>query len=82
LDTANVDTASSTTSTQHPEGDDGHSKGASDVVSHHKNTVTKQVMFSNQGQDNDIQSNISDLSTTQPDEWQMPDNIDLYSSGL
>jgi hypothetical protein len=40
-DNANVDTVSSTTSIQHPEGDDGHSEGASDVVSHHKNTVTK-----------------------------------------
>ncbi len=69
LDTANSDTPSSTTSTQHCEGDDGHSEGASNVVSHHKNTVTKQVMFNNQGQDNGIQSNSSDLSTTQPDEW-------------
>jgi hypothetical protein len=54
LDNANVDTASSATSTQHCEGDDGHSQGVSDVVSHHKNTVTKQVTFSNQGQDNEI----------------------------
>jgi hypothetical protein len=67
-DTVNVDTASSTTSTQYRERDDGHSKGASDMVSHHENTVTKQVTFSNQGQDNEIQSNSSDLSTTQPDE--------------
>jgi hypothetical protein len=70
LDTVNVDTASSTTSTQYCEGDDGHSEGASDVVSHHKNTVTRQVMFSNQRQDNAIQSNSPDLSTTQTDEWQ------------
>jgi hypothetical protein len=35
-DTVNVDTASSTTSTQYCEGDDGHSDEASDVVSHHK----------------------------------------------
>jgi hypothetical protein len=41
LDTANVDTASSTTSTHYCEGDEGHSEGASDVVSHHKNTNTK-----------------------------------------
>jgi hypothetical protein len=82
LGTVNVDTASSTASTQHCEGDDGHSEGVSDVVSHHKNTVTKQVMSSNQGQENEIQSNGPDLSTTQPDEWQMPDNIDLDSSGL
>ncbi len=40
-DNVNVDTASSTTSTQYCEGDDGHSEGASDVVSHHENTVTK-----------------------------------------
>jgi hypothetical protein len=39
-DTANVDTESSTTSAQHHEGDDGLSEGASDVASHHKNTVT------------------------------------------
>ncbi len=82
LDTANVDTASSTTSTQHYEGDDGHSEGVSDVFSHQKNKVTKQVTFSNQGQDNEIQCNSSDLSTSQPDEWQMPDNINLDSSGL
>jgi hypothetical protein len=40
-DTTNTDTAPSTTSTQNCEGDDGHSEGASDLVSHHKNTVTK-----------------------------------------
>jgi hypothetical protein len=68
-DNVDVDTASSTTSTQYCEGDDGHFEGASDVVSHHKNTVTKQVTFSNQGQDNEIQSNRLDSSTTQPDEW-------------
>jgi hypothetical protein len=78
--TANIDTASSTTFTQHHEGDEGHSEGASDVVSHHKNTVTKQVMFSHQGMDNEIQSNSPDSCTTQPDEWQIPDNIDLDSS--
>ena len=44
--------------------------------------MTKQVTFSDQGQDNEIQSNSPDLSTTQPDEWRMPDNIDLDSSGL
>jgi hypothetical protein len=82
LDTENVDTASSTTFTQHCEGDEGHSEGASDVVSHHKNTATKRVAFSNQGQDNEIQSNSPDSSTTQPDEWRMQDNIDLDSSGL
>jgi hypothetical protein len=65
-DNVNVDTASSTPSTQYCEGDDGHSEGASDVVSHHKNTVTKQVTFSNQGQDNEIQSNSPNLYTTQP----------------
>ncbi len=40
-DTTNTDTAPSTTSTQNCEGDDVHSEGASDVVSHHKNTVNK-----------------------------------------
>ncbi len=53
-DTTNTDTAPSTNSTQNCEGDDGHFEGASDVVSHHKNTVTKQFMFSDQGQDNEI----------------------------
>jgi hypothetical protein len=64
----NVGTTSSTTSTQYRERDDGHSEGSSDVVSNHKNTVTKQVTFSDQEQDNEIQSNSQDLSTTQPDE--------------
>jgi hypothetical protein len=81
-DTANIDTAPSTTSNQHREGDDRHSEGDSDVVSHHKNTVNKRVTFSDQGQDNEIQSDSPDSSTTQPDEWRMPDNIDLDSSGL
>jgi hypothetical protein len=81
-DTVNVDTASLTTSTQYCEGYYGHSEGASDVVSHHEYTVTKQVTFSDQGQDNKIQSNSPDLSTIQPDEWQMSDNINLDSSGL
>ncbi len=52
------------------------------MVSHHKNTVTKQVAFSNQGQDNEIQSDSPDLSTTEPDEWQMPYSINFVSSGL
>jgi hypothetical protein len=82
LDTANIDTAPPTTFTQHREGEYGHSEGASDVASHHKNTVTKQVTFSDQGQDNEIQSDSPDSSITQPDEWQMPDNIDVDSSGL
>jgi hypothetical protein len=81
-DTVNVDTASSTTSTQFCEGDYGHSEGATDMVSHNENAVTKQVTFSNQGQDNEIQSNSPNFSITQPDEWQMPDNIDLEASGL
>jgi len=67
-DTANIDTAPSTTSNQHREGDDRHSEGASDVASHHKNTVNKRVKFSDQGQDNEIQSDSPDSSTTQPDE--------------
>jgi hypothetical protein len=33
-------------------------------------------------QDNEIQSDSPDSSITQPDEWQMPDNINLDSSGL
>jgi hypothetical protein len=40
LDTATINTAPSTTSTQVREGDDEHSEGASNVVSHHKNRVT------------------------------------------
>ena len=63
-DTANIDTATSTTSNQHREGDDGHSEGTSDEASHHKNTVNKRVTFSDQGQDNEIQSDSPDLSTT------------------
>jgi len=81
-DTATINIAPSTTATQFCEGDDGHSEGVSDVASHHKNTVTKRVTFSDQGQDNEIQSDSPDSSTTQPDEWRMPDNIDLDSSGL
>ncbi len=81
-DIHNIGTASSTTSSQHCEGDDGHSEGASDVVSHHENNVTKRVTFSDQGQDTEIQSNSPDSSTTQSDEWQKSDNIDLDSSGL
>jgi hypothetical protein len=53
-DTANINTAPPTTSTQYHEGDDRHSEGASDMASHHKNTVNKQVTFSDQGQDNEI----------------------------
>jgi hypothetical protein len=41
LDTANIDTAPPTTFTQNCEGENGHSEGASDMASHHKNTVTK-----------------------------------------
>jgi hypothetical protein len=52
------------------------------VVSHHDNTVTKRVMFSDKEQDNVIQSNSLDSYTTQPDVWQMQDNINLDSSGL
>ncbi len=51
------------------------------MVSHHKNTATKQVTFSDQGQDYEIQRDSPDSSITQPDEWQMPDHIDLGSSG-
>ncbi len=39
-------------------------------------------MISDQGQDNEIQSNSPDSYTTQQDEWQIPDNINLDSSGL
>jgi hypothetical protein len=68
-DTANINTAPPTTFTQHREGENRHSEGASDVASHHKNTVTKRVTFSDQGQDNEIQSDSPDSSITQPDEW-------------
>jgi len=81
-DTATINIAPSTTATQFCEGDDGHSEGASNDDSHHENTVTKQVTFSDQEQDNEIQSNSPDSSITQPDEWRKPDNIDLDSSGL
>ncbi len=68
-DTAHINTTPPTTSALNREGDEGHSEGASDVALHRKNTVTKRVTFSDQGQDNEIQSDSSDSSTTQPDEW-------------
>jgi hypothetical protein len=36
------------------------------------NLSSKRVMFSNQGQDNEIQSNSTDSSNTQPSHWQGP----------
>ena len=44
------------TSNQHSEGDDEHFEEASDMVSHHENTVNKRVTFRDQGQDNEIPS--------------------------
>ena len=66
-DNSNIDTAPSTTSNQHCKGD-GYSEGACDVVLHHIDKVTKQVTFSNKGEDNEIQNDSQDSSTTQPDE--------------
>jgi hypothetical protein len=36
------------------------------------NLSSKGVMFSDQGQDNEIQSNSTDSSNTQPSNWQGP----------
>jgi hypothetical protein len=46
------------------------------------NQSSKRVTFSNQVQDIEIQSKLPDLSQTQPNEWQMPNIINLDSSGL
>jgi hypothetical protein len=48
---------------------------------HVKYIVTGQVTFSD-GQDNEIQSMCPDESLPQPNEWQMPDKINLDSSRL
>ncbi len=50
--------------------------------SHHNNTVTNRVTFSDQEQEIEIQSKLPDLSQTQPNKWQMPNIINLDSSGL
>jgi hypothetical protein len=41
---------------------------------------SEQVMFSNQGQDNEIQSNSTDSSNTQPSNWQGPKQRSLVIS--
>jgi hypothetical protein len=46
------------------------------------NQSSKRVTFSNQVQDIEIQSKLPDLSQTQPNKWQMPNIINLDSSGL
>jgi hypothetical protein len=46
------------------------------------NQSSKRVTFSNRVQDIEIQSKLSDLSQTQPNKWQMPNIINLDSSGL
>ncbi len=48
---------------------------------HVKYIVTSQVTFSD-GRDNEIQSMCPDESLPQPNEWQMPDKINLDSSSL
>jgi hypothetical protein len=44
------------------------------------NKQSEQVMFSNQGQDNEIQSNSTDSSNTQPSNWQWPKQSSLVIS--
>ena len=46
------------------------------------NQSSKRVTFSDQVQDIEIQSKLPDLSQTQPNKWQMPNIINLDSSGL
>jgi hypothetical protein len=48
---------------------------------HIKYIVTKQVTFIDK-QDDEIQSKSPVECNSQPNEWQMPDKIDLDSSGL
>jgi hypothetical protein len=43
-------------------------------------TKSERVMFSNQGQDNEIQSNSTDSSNTQPSNWQGPKQRSLVIS--
>ena len=42
--------------------------------------ISERVMFSNQGQDNEIQSNSTDSSNTQPSNWQGPKQRSLVIS--
>jgi hypothetical protein len=48
---------------------------------HVKYIVTGRVTFSD-GRDNEIQRMCPDESLPPPNEWQMPDKINLDSSGL
>ena len=51
------------------------------IDAHNKNIVSNQVTFSDK-QDSEIQSMCLDESLPQPNDWQMPDKINLDSSGL
>jgi hypothetical protein len=76
-----IDPGDFTFDTSNREGEDYQAE-PQNVDSHHDNTVTNRVTFSNQGQEIEIQSKLPDLSQTQPNEWQMPNIINLDSSGL
>ena len=59
-----------------------NSEGAPHVTdAHDKDIVTNRVTFSD-GRDNEIQSMSRDESLPRPNDWQMPQQIDLDSSGL
>jgi hypothetical protein len=76
-----IDPGDFTSDTSNREGED-YLAEAHNVDSHHNNKVTKRVTFRNQVQDIEIQSELPDLSQTQPNKWQMPNIINLDSSGL
>jgi hypothetical protein len=59
-----------------------HSRAVSNVESpHNTNRVNNQVTFSDE-QDDEIQNRSPVECNSQSNEWQMPDKIDLDSSGL
>ncbi len=51
------------------------------INAHDIHIVTGQVTISD-GRDSEIQRMCPDLSLPQPNEWQMPEQINLDSSGL
>ena len=62
--------------------EDVNSEGAPHVTdAHDKDIVPNRVTFSD-GWDNEIQSMCRDESLPRPNEWQMPQQINLDSSGL
>ncbi len=80
--TSDTSEMSNPTINQDREGEE-HSETVSNVESSH-NTIrvsSKQVTFSDE-QDDEIQSKSPVECNSRPNEWQMPDKIDLDSSGL